>query len=193
MSKKPNPHARKIAAERRKHASKVGELMIAWNELHFVLQTLYAILAATKGNLAPPAERWAKQGSDYRQRGMLLDKAKVKLKKNPGALAEIRWVVGWTDTLALIRNAFVHLYVGYKITPPQVKLELSPGIFGNPKYDVVKKNPDRAYKTARRDFRYLMTHAMNVMFQSKGFVELPKRPTIKALELDSTLTPRVRR
>src|SRR5690348_10206108 len=117
MARKARPHGKALARERRKHATKIGQLTILWNQVHLWMQVLYGWLGAVNDNAKPGVSEWAGVTSDHQRRGMLLQRANERLQNQPGLLAEIVWTVGWMDTLAEMRNAFVHLPVSYKILP----------------------------------------------------------------------------
>ncbi len=96
----------------RAYATGIGEVILAWNDLHETLSSLFWVTLGIPNGLIPAAV-WYSSKSDLAQRDMLEAALKVKaighpLETRDTFRKEIIWLVSEINKIADKRNDFVH-------------------------------------------------------------------------------------
>lgn len=112
---------------RRKHAQRVGSAVLAWNQLHADLYMIFWNIVGLNGHPvdAQVAQAlWHTIQSDFTQRQMLANAAKVHLGDNDQTLERLLWVIKQTDRLSAYRNIAAHTAINAsKVISPQVRAD----------------------------------------------------------------------
>jgi hypothetical protein len=151
----------------------IGELILAWNDLHERLATLFA-QAMVGSNVKQSFGVWHKTRADNAKRNLLsaaiTNLPDHELKKRPNVVKEIAWILEVADKLEGLRDDSAHgpltstfgiLERAFGLSKPIVTPNT---YFGNPRALRLNKNADilRDFKYAKRRILILRDYAIAI-------------------------------
>lgn len=103
---------------RRKHAVRVGDVIISWNELQTALLLLFCMTINKGGNPDLATRIWMAIKSDSGQRDVLRATIEANLTNDKEVQKRALWAITVADKLSGIRNDFTHVSISYNTTNP---------------------------------------------------------------------------
>lgn len=107
------------AAARRKHATRVGDVIISWNDLQVAFLFLFAMVINNGSDVNLAVKIWMTIKSDSGQRDVLRATIEANLGHYREAQKRALWALTVADKLSAIRNDFTHVAIGYNTANPK--------------------------------------------------------------------------
>lgn len=186
----------KVRAVTREHATRVGEVTLAWVHLHMTFAIWFTTLSSPTKDITLALREWDITRSDRDQRnGKLLPWIKVHRNRNPAIMDSIVWVLEWANELAKIRNAFVHSVTVVRGLPENPHVEFMEQLHlqgDDDRFKLVKGKLMESYDALMHDLVALsdFTHrSFNSLTLPKVFGEPPGRPDLAVSKLFPDIKP----
>jgi hypothetical protein len=179
----------------RRHATILGEILWAWNDLHRDFAMIFTRLAETKNPSVGPAI-WAAINTDRSQRETLAAIAPWALGDASRRTNQILWAIKAANSIATYRNDLVHSPMGFRLGSERV--EATASYFGNPFNRIIRLKSvdmDRLVRVLRDDIVRLDAYVAALMRAAhhEKPPPLPRRPRMRSPRLFPDLNLQVPR
>ncbi len=166
-----------------RYSKEVGEVAVAWNSFHFLLQCIFCALVERE-NMAPGVAIWNAIKADALQRDLLVALAKTRLTSNSRLFKNIIWVTAQATELAKFRNDAIHM----PVETPEVSRDVVPWHIARPASmeRVTKHGYKKLFRTLVGDLNQLYVYSvyLNEVLAGRGN-ELAslRRPLLRCSQL----------
>ena len=185
---------RKVTLE---HATRVGEVTLAWVYLHVTLGLWYTRLNSSGSDITHALRDWDVCNSDYHQRNaMLVPSIKASRNKNAAIMDSLLWVCEWANELARIRNGFVHAITVVRGLPDKPQVEFMEQLHlkgADDRFARVKGKLPESFDALMTDLGALsefIHRSFNVFVLPDKFGPPPERPALAILKLFPDIRPK---
>lgn len=178
----------------RHHATMLGEILWAWNDLHRHFALAFVELVKPK-NLSVGPVIWAAINTDRSQREMLTAIIPWELGDKSRRAKQLQWSIKAANSIATYRNDLVHSPMGFALGDAGIKATAS--YFGNPFNRIMRLKSveiDRLVRVLREDIVRLDVYVAALAYALHHSDEharqpLPRRPKMRTPRLFPDLNP----